>query len=465
MQRKFLNAYIDLIDQMNGLANSIVEEEVGGLVEKEADNIHKAADLLRENLSLNGIQVDAKKKISFSEARRPSALSGAGIGSGREDRPAQDQKKVVEAEPVIYEEQSTQEHEAQPFEETVEEKAPADILEIETIDAEELSESIPDPGNAETEEPVMESVETEDLPHAKEETVQETVIAHLPETYEQEDPTSDQDSDETLTSKPQEPVVAASSEESSDAPEVQEDLFGDDPKPEDSPMYDLFSVVSNAMGKIPPEKTRLKKHTYEAEEAADQDDEKAKDIRFIKESDLCMTYKAFTIRKKDDEIGHFDIFTCPIDPSDPGGRFFYWIINYETGVSEAGASDTNNGAGCIKYQPEGYDFYINISATKRRDLQIFVPKKFGEVETIYQEFFGDQGHVVLHDQGTILHLFPLEFKNDEDTNTADCVCMIEENGTFKPVMTENGYMDITANGKQYKLSAAWSNSTLYSKIA
>ena len=452
MQKKVLNEYVDLIIRLEKLGNVILEEEVGGLIVKEADNLTAAADLLRENLSLNGIAVDGKGEISFAGARKSLTRTGSVTReSGRNDRPenAPSGKFVKAADNQILKMPDTASRAVQ--EKNFEEKKTKPEVRLEVLEPKPAA--VPD---------FPEARQEKEQPVAHEEDSRPAAVSESPKA----------DPENTLTAAPEAsaPVQAAVSDPVQN--EVLTEPFRDERlvSPEDDIMADVYETVCGMIDMADDGSGIQMPMTEESPE--EKDPEKKRDIRFIREQDMTISYLAFRIIKKDVNIAACEVISAPINPADPSGRFFYWIeeINEDpiVGVSEV----DDKGIGVLKYQLKYLDFYITLrceETTRRHALLVNLPKRYGEIEYDSNDQYGTEGHVMLHDQGTTLHLFPTNFSNNEITKTADCVCVIEKDGKYTIASSKNGYVDLHVNDTNYKLSAAWGgdsdNYTFYSKIA
>ena len=234
------------------------------------------------------------------------------------------------------------------------------------------------------------------------------------------------------------------------------------------PLENVYNDVSDVCNQTVEYNDRKNRQAAE-ENRNDPDPGKEDDISYIKEEDMTMCYLAFSVERRGKSIGDYELITVPVDRKKPNGRFFYWIKEYSSEKPSIGTSDVVDGFGKFNYSPEGQDFYMvigTVAGSQEHAVSVFLPKKIGDINIVSNDHYGEGGHVILHEEGTTLHLFPIEFNNDSRTKTASCVCMVERNGSYTPVSTVNGVMNVEANGKKIKLSAAWSdNYTLYSKIA
>ena len=436
MQKKFLNAYIDLINKLDTLGKEIVEEEVGGLVQKEADNLNAAAGIIRENLALNGIKLDENNNVSFTEARISPNQTGSEITAGRSDRQKKEEKPAAKKQDSPLKVVRTAEK--QSVVEKTEEKAPE-------------------------EKQMQEAPETAGIPE------EELPIKKIPEVNSDNIPEENNDVSSDDNEPEQYDYFTDSPEESSE----KVDRFAQEVhmNPDEDPLANMFEEVNTVLDQAVRTHGRAEKQPEMpmVQHSEPNDPEKNEDIPSINENDMALYFVAFSVMKHGKSLGDYELITVPVDPKNPGGRFFYYIQNYNTENSMVGVSDLSNGRGKLNYTPEGQKFYVDITAERdgsRHRVSIYLPKKYGEIEIAEETQFGDLGHVLLHDQGTTLHLFPIEFNNTEANGTTSCVCMIEKDGVFDAVQTKNGVMDVETNGTKMKLSAAWSEDyTLYSKIA
>lgn len=161
-----------------------------------------------------------------------------------------------------------------------------------------------------------------------------------------------------------------------------------------------------------------------------------------------------------------EIIVSPLTPSgNPNDIMAILIMN-----SRQYAAATMKGRNGVLIEAEGIGFIIEgqdradtfAASVRLRNLD----KKAGwNAQVVTERAFGKKGHIVIHKDGTTVHIVPSSFYNN-DTGNADYFCCFETDGERKTGYTANAdHIPFECGGKACDLVCRWhEDGTLYAMI-